>query len=143
MPVAEYDRTSDALYIRLRDAEVARTTEVDDYRILDFDALGEVVGLEVLYPAANLTIAPIAREYGFADQLAEIDQAVAAAIVGPVAANVTVGITYMVEALVRGIAMTDVTPSRSIRTTAAAVLAPNPFGDAETSAPGDEALKTA
>jgi uncharacterized protein YuzE len=142
MATAEYDPTSDALYIRLTDADVARTQEVDDYRILDLDVDGEVVGLEVLYPAVNLAIAPIAREHGFADQLAEIDQAVADAIIGPVEAKVTVGITYMVETLTRSIATGDVTTSRSIATTASAVLAPNPFGDAVAAASRDEALKT-
>jgi uncharacterized protein YuzE len=81
MPVAaEYDRDADVLYIGWSDAETARTVEVDEYRVLDFDAAGQTVGLEVLYPAQNLVIAPIAREHGFADLLDAIDEAVADAL---------------------------------------------------------------
>lgn len=95
MAVAEYDRDADAVYIRLADGEVARTVEVDDYRILDLDEQGNVIGLEVLYPAVNLVIAPIARDHGFADKLHEIDQALADVFASPVEASLTMAITYV------------------------------------------------
>jgi uncharacterized protein YuzE len=82
MVTAEYDRDADALYIRLSDHKVARTTEIDANRMLDLDEQGSAVGLEVLSPATNLTIAPIARRYGFDDRLPEIDDAVRATELG-------------------------------------------------------------
>ncbi|MEX0803854.1 MAG: DUF2283 domain-containing protein [Candidatus Binatia bacterium] len=44
----EYDKTVDALYIRLQEKEVARTQEVSDGVNLDFDTEGRLIGLEVL-----------------------------------------------------------------------------------------------
>lgn len=80
---ATYDREADALYINWSDVDIVRTVEVDDYRVLDFDAAGIVVGMEVLYPAENLIIAPVARDYGFTDMLDEIDAAVRGAMPQP------------------------------------------------------------
>jgi uncharacterized protein YuzE len=121
MAVADYDREADALYVRLvADAGVARTIEVDDYRILDLDEHGQVVGLEVLYPAANLTIAPIARKYGFADQLDEIDRAVGETLVSPVETSVTVAIAYVFPVAERPFA--DVAVQRSAGATGPGVL---------------------
>jgi uncharacterized protein YuzE len=77
---AEYDREADALYVRFSDAAVAETVEVDDYRIVDLDADGRPVGLEVLYPATNLRIGKLASDFGFSDRLTEIDAVVAEAL---------------------------------------------------------------
>jgi uncharacterized protein YuzE len=94
MAQAQYDREADALYIRLRDGASTRTVEVDDYRILDLDADQQVLGLEVLYPAANLRIAAIAREWGFDDQLEAIDNAIADALGVAPPTRVTVAVAW-------------------------------------------------
>lgn len=43
------DRESDALYFRLDDTEIVESEEVQPGVILDFDARGRVVGVEMLH----------------------------------------------------------------------------------------------
>ena len=45
---ATYDRQSDAVYVYLREATISRTQALDDYRNIDLDAAGNVVGVEFL-----------------------------------------------------------------------------------------------
>lgn len=45
----EYDRQADAIYIRLKEAAVATTRELDDNLIVDLDAAGKMVGIELLF----------------------------------------------------------------------------------------------
>ncbi|HKV85778.1 MAG TPA: DUF2283 domain-containing protein [Ktedonobacterales bacterium] len=42
------DRESDALYFRLDDSEIVESEEVQPGVILDFDAHGQMVGIEIL-----------------------------------------------------------------------------------------------
>jgi uncharacterized protein YuzE len=42
------DRESDALYFRLDDSQIVESEEVQPGVILDFDARGQVVGIEML-----------------------------------------------------------------------------------------------
>jgi uncharacterized protein YuzE len=54
------DNEADALYIRFDEAKIVESEEVSDGIILDFDAAGRVVGLEMLgarrrFPAADLS----------------------------------------------------------------------------------------
>jgi uncharacterized protein YuzE len=44
----EYDQQADAMYIRLRQAKVAESEEVRPGVVLDFDAQGQVLGIEML-----------------------------------------------------------------------------------------------
>jgi uncharacterized protein YuzE len=44
----EYDQQADAMYIRLRSGNVAESEEVRPGVVLDFDALGQVLGIEML-----------------------------------------------------------------------------------------------
>jgi len=44
----EYDKTVDALYIRIREVEVSRTEELEEGTNLDFDADGKLIGIELL-----------------------------------------------------------------------------------------------
>ena len=44
----EYDRQADAMYIRLKAGIVAESEEVRPGVILDFDAEGKVLGIEML-----------------------------------------------------------------------------------------------
>jgi uncharacterized protein YuzE len=42
------DRETDAAYVRIRSAPVARTQALDDRRIVDYEADGEIRGIEFL-----------------------------------------------------------------------------------------------
>ena len=44
----EYDQQADAMYIRLRAGEVSESEEVRLGVVLDFDAQGQVLGIEML-----------------------------------------------------------------------------------------------
>jgi uncharacterized protein YuzE len=44
----EYDQQADAMYIRLRAGDVAEGEEVRPCVVLDFDAQGQVLGIEML-----------------------------------------------------------------------------------------------
>lgn len=48
------DRDSDALYFRLDDSEIVESEEVQPGVILDFDAHGQVVGVEMLHISARV-----------------------------------------------------------------------------------------
>lgn len=45
----EFDPIADALYIELADGDVERTEEIGPGVILDYDASGNVMGIEMLY----------------------------------------------------------------------------------------------
>ena len=47
-PYAEYRDRIDILYVRLRDAEIARTRNLDHWRNVDLDADGNVVAVEFI-----------------------------------------------------------------------------------------------
>lgn len=54
------DKEADSLYIRFDDSKIVEAEEVSDGIILDFDADGRVVGLQMLgvrqrFPTADLT----------------------------------------------------------------------------------------
>ncbi len=44
----QYDPTADAMYIRLAEGVVADSDEVREGVVLDYDATGKVLGIEVL-----------------------------------------------------------------------------------------------
>lgn len=51
----EYDSKADAIYIRLKDVAVASTREVEDNLIVDLDARGKMVGIELLFVSDYLS----------------------------------------------------------------------------------------
>ena len=59
----EYDLNAGALYIRLSDAEIARTHEAGDNAAVDLDASGGVVGIEVISAAHPWPLADILSRY--------------------------------------------------------------------------------
>ncbi len=59
----EFDLNVGALYIRLSDAEVARTREAGDNAAVDLDAAGGVVGIEVLSVVHPWPLADILARY--------------------------------------------------------------------------------
>lgn len=52
-----YDEEADALYVRLDDSTVDEAGEVQPGIILDFDASGQVVGIEILGLRARMPLA--------------------------------------------------------------------------------------
>ncbi|MCD7111869.1 DUF2283 domain-containing protein [Rhizobium sp. DKSPLA3] len=54
-PVVEYDRSSDAAYIRLSGETVVDSAEVSDGIVLDYDDEGRIVGMEVLNARLHLS----------------------------------------------------------------------------------------
>ena len=55
----EYDKEVDALYIRIQEKYVARTHEVSEGVNLDFDAEGQLIGLELLDAAKRYSLSDI------------------------------------------------------------------------------------
>lgn len=53
-PTIHFDAAADAAYIRFSSAPVVESEEVAEGVILDFDAEGRIVGLEVLEARAHL-----------------------------------------------------------------------------------------
>lgn len=49
MPKLTINKEDDALYLRLDDSEIVESEEVKDGIILDYNAAGQVVGVEILY----------------------------------------------------------------------------------------------
>lgn len=59
----EFDLNVGALYIRLSDAEIARTQEAGDNAAVDLDAAGGVVGIEVISAARPWPLTDILALY--------------------------------------------------------------------------------
>jgi len=67
-----YDADANALYITLRDGDVARTRELDDSTMLDVDAAGNLLGIEVLNPGSGWPLTGILRQYEIAEDDAQM-----------------------------------------------------------------------
>ncbi len=57
----EYDRTVDAAYFSFSVAASTRQEKLDDARIIDFDADGEVVGVEFIAPSLGMDLTGVPR----------------------------------------------------------------------------------
>lgn len=44
-----YDSDADAMYISLKKDKVAKTKEIDENTIIDFNKKGDVIGVEILF----------------------------------------------------------------------------------------------
>lgn len=51
----EYDPEADAVYILLKDGEIASTREIEDNVIADIDAHGKLLGIELLFVSDYLS----------------------------------------------------------------------------------------
>lgn len=56
-----FDAEADALYVRFSESEIAETVELRPGVMLDCDANGKIVGLEILDAATNLADADLKR----------------------------------------------------------------------------------
>ena len=52
----EYSREDDALYITLKEVEIADTDELTEDVIIDYDKEGNIVGIEVLDASKNVDV---------------------------------------------------------------------------------------
>ena len=43
-----YDKIADAVYIKIKDAKVKKTKEINDQVIADLDSQGNIIGIEIL-----------------------------------------------------------------------------------------------
>lgn len=57
----EYDRRVDAAYFSFSAVASARQEKLDDARIIDFDADGEVVGVEFITPSRGMDLTGVPR----------------------------------------------------------------------------------
>lgn len=77
--VVTYDTSADVYYIRLLEGTVARTVEYGGAHLVDLDAKGNVLGIEVLLPQ-EADFAGLAHEFGSEARSDEIRAAVDAAM---------------------------------------------------------------
>lgn len=70
-PYVRVDLRHRVLSVVLDDAEVAQTVEFDDSHLVDLDAEGRAVGVEVLTPE-DLKIEAMAEQFQFSDQVPAI-----------------------------------------------------------------------
>ena len=54
-----YDEGADALYVQLNDLPAAKTTPVDDLRLIDYSADGRVVGVEFLQVSGGIDLSAL------------------------------------------------------------------------------------
>ena len=57
----EFDRRVDAAYFTFSAAASARQEKLDDARIIDYDADGEVVGVEFIRPSLGMDLTGVPR----------------------------------------------------------------------------------
>jgi len=51
-----YDKKADALYIEFSKGKFATNKKIDDFTILDFDAKGNVLGIEILEASKRIPL---------------------------------------------------------------------------------------
>ena len=51
----EYSKTADALYVGFKEADVTRSTEIEEGVVLDFDSENHLIGVEILDASRRLT----------------------------------------------------------------------------------------
>lgn len=52
----EYSKKADALYVYFREVDVAKSQEIQEGVVVDFDAKGQLVGIEVLDASTRLSV---------------------------------------------------------------------------------------
>jgi uncharacterized protein YuzE len=58
-----YDIDADALYIELDSRAVARTVQIDSGTLVDLDAAGQLLGIEVIHPQRSWPLATIIERF--------------------------------------------------------------------------------
>jgi len=55
----EYSKEADALYVYFREAFVAKSKEIEDGIVIDFDEKGQLIGIEVLDVSQRFSLSDI------------------------------------------------------------------------------------
>jgi uncharacterized protein YuzE len=55
----EYSKEADAIYVYFTETQVAKSTEIEDGVVVDFDANGQLIGIEVLDVSLRYSLADI------------------------------------------------------------------------------------
>lgn len=55
----EYSKEADAIYVYFTETHVAKSKEIEDGVVVDFDANGQVIGIEVLDVSQRFSLADI------------------------------------------------------------------------------------
>jgi uncharacterized protein YuzE len=55
----EYSKQADALYVYFKEEFVARSKEIEDGIVIDFDEQGQLIGIEVLDVSQRFTLSDI------------------------------------------------------------------------------------
>jgi uncharacterized protein YuzE len=71
-----YDTQADALDISLEEGIVARTEEIDNGTLVDVDASGRLLSIEVIGPARNWPLEEIADRFNMAEMEVELLRAI-------------------------------------------------------------------
>jgi uncharacterized protein YuzE len=58
-PHAEYDPEADAIYVWLSDGKTVKSTQLDEFRNIDFSADGAVVGVEFIDVSGGVDLGDI------------------------------------------------------------------------------------
>ena len=59
------DHTSDAIYLNLTDHDIAESEEVADGIVVDYDAEGRIVGLEILDASRRTGDPSVLKQFSF------------------------------------------------------------------------------
>ncbi len=57
----EYSKEADALYVYFKEEYVAKSKEIEDGIVLDFDKKGQLIGIEVLDVSQRFSLSDIAN----------------------------------------------------------------------------------
>ncbi|MFI7332303.1 DUF2283 domain-containing protein [Micromonospora aurantiaca (nom. illeg.)] len=69
---ATTDLEADALYLQLRKGKVVRTEELDDWTLVDVDAHGQPLGIEVIHPNRVWPLQRFIERYNVPRELGEL-----------------------------------------------------------------------
>lgn len=73
-----YDSEADAIYVRLRATAHARTEELDVARLIDYDAAGDVIGVEFLWVSGGVDLDGVPEAERVAEALRAVPHPTAA-----------------------------------------------------------------
>jgi uncharacterized protein YuzE len=62
-----YDAEADALEVRLEDAAIARTEQLDEGTLVDFDIRGGIVAIEIIQPARRWPLDAVINQLSDSD----------------------------------------------------------------------------
>jgi uncharacterized protein YuzE len=57
----EYSKEADAIYVSFKESYVARSKEIEDGVVIDFDDKGQLIGIEVLDVSQRFALSDIAN----------------------------------------------------------------------------------